>query len=453
MQQHRWHPYARLMIAGLLSGILYVFLLGTIRSDSFRLMGLFAGAFGLYLWQVREVSRLEGLGLRTLGAIGILALLCRLLVVLPLPNLSDDYFRFAWDGRLWCHGVNPFLEVPRTLMQDPEAAARLGLTPALFAGLNSPDYFTIYPPVLQGLFAGAAWLAPDSLPVFVWILKGIIVMAEGLNLYLIYRILRQLELPLAGLALYALNPLVIVELTGNLHFEALMITGILLLIWCLLRGQIAAAGAGLALGILTKLLPLMFMPLLLRRLGWGRTIWLGIVAGGVTLLGFLAILRPETLAHLSQSIDLYFRKFEFNASFYYLVRWVGYLVKGYNIIQKAGPWLAFTTVCLILLYMLLERKPGVRTLPAALMWCLLIYFSMASIVHPWYITTLVALCGMTTYRFPVLWSVLLPLTYLTYQTTAYTENLWITGGCYILLWGAIMAEWRWPGIGQRLIRV
>jgi Ca2+/Na+ antiporter len=58
-------------------------------------------------------------------------------------------------------------------------------------------------------------------------------------------------------------------------------------------------------------------------------------------------------------------------------------------------------------------------------WILLIYLGFAAVIHPWYLTPLVALSVFIRYRFILLWSALVPLSYLTYRTVPYSENLWI----------------------------
>jgi hypothetical protein len=46
------------------------------------------------------------------------ALLFRLLLLFAVPALSDDFYRFLWDGRLSLEGINPFLYTPRQLIQS-----------------------------------------------------------------------------------------------------------------------------------------------------------------------------------------------------------------------------------------------------------------------------------------------------------------------------------------------
>ncbi len=364
----------------------------------------------------------------------------RLLLLPSLPNLSDDYFRFIWDGRLLNQGISPFLQIPETLMQNPDEAMQWGLTEELFQGLNSPKYFTIYPPVNQWIFWLGAKIFPTSIRGSVLIMKLCLLLAEVGSLFLLVDLIKLFKLPLNSFSLYAFNPLVIVELSGNLHFEAVLIFFLLATLWALVKYPYWIASLPFALAISSKLLPLMFFPLFIRRLGWVKTLVFSLLSFLWIGLMFGLILDLDTLKHMGESVGLYFRSFEFNASVYYLVRWWGFQEYGYNIIQSAGKNLALAVFIGIWLYVFLERSPNLSNFPRAMMWALLIYFTGATIVHPWYICTLVALCSLTTYRFPLIWTLLLPLTYFTYQTDAYTENLWFIGLEYVILWGYLVLE-------------
>jgi hypothetical protein len=74
------------------------------------------------------------------------------------------------------------------------------------------------------------------------------------------------------------------------------------------------------------------------------------------------------------------------------------------------------------------------------MWAFAIYLFCATIVHPWYISTLVAFCLFTNFRFPIVWSFLALFSYATYQTTAYIEDLSLVGLEYAMLFGFLVWE-------------
>ena len=136
-----------------------------------------------------------------------------------VPNLSDDYLRFIWDGRLLAHGYNPYLYLPTQLVHTALGSSA-GLTDSLFQGLNSPRYFTVYPPLNQAFFGLAAWLFPTNLLGTIISLRIPILLADLGSIYLLAKLLRRFGKNPNLSLLYGLNPLVILELTGNLHFEA-----------------------------------------------------------------------------------------------------------------------------------------------------------------------------------------------------------------------------------------
>ena len=222
-------------------------------------------------------------------------------------------------------------------------------------------------------------------------------------------------------------------MTGNLHFEALMIFFLLASIYLLEKKKWITSALLFALAVCTKLLPLMFLPLYLRRLGWQKVLLFYTVIGVATLLLFLPLLSSELIAGLQGSIGLYFQKFEFNASLYYIVREIGYYRKGYNIIQTAGSQLAITAFLLIMLYTVLERKQRIMD---SFGWVWLIYLLFALTVHPWYVLPLLALTVLTPYRYAMVWTYFIFLTYAGYTINGFQENLWLVSLEYsvVIVW-------------------
>ncbi|MCH8319142.1 MAG: hypothetical protein IIA88_11730, partial [Bacteroidetes bacterium] len=222
----------------------------------------------------------------------------------------------------------------------------------------------------------------------------------------------------------------------------------------LIKGRYKEAGSAIsfALAVGAKLLPLIFLPLLLKRLGFKKSIFYYLIVASCMLILFIPffLLLSSVPAKFFSSFLLYFQKFEFNASIYYIVRWIGYQFVGYNIITQAGIALAATTAVLIGFITYFERitslaaklnKPG-KNLPQTMLWVLACYFLLATTVHPWYITTLVALSVFSKYRFAIIWSALIPLTYMTYQTIPYQENLYLIMAAYLVVFGWMIYEIR-----------
>lgn len=423
-------------LAALLVSAAYGLLAYAVPRPAFGLLaGLLALAFGLYWWLLKT-----GLPLRQ----GLLAaLLLRLLWLPSLPALSDDYHRFRWDGLLLSQGHNPYRHRPDELAGPgaaPTTANEQLIT--IYPRLNSPHYYSVYPPVDQAAFGLAAWLFPASERGFVVALRVLLLMAELATAGLLLALLRQFGQPPERALWYLLNPLVIVELTGNLHFEGLVGCFALLMLWLLARGRAAAGGGALALAVATKLLPLLVLPLLLRRLAWQQLWRFGLaLAAGLALL-FAPFLSLELIENIGRSLNLYFRSFEFNASVYYVVRAAGKWLTGYNQIALLGPALALLTATGGLLLAGTERRPTWVTLPRALLLLLTLYFLLATTVHPWYLAPLVLLSCFTRARYALVWSGMAVLSYAAYRTTAYTENLWLVALEYTIVLAVLLLDFR-----------
>lgn len=416
---------------------------------------LLAGTFilGYLVRQSDAALILTGYGLAFAGYAAVLgqrrprpafwiaaAIALRLLLLFAFPALSDDVYRFIWDGRLWAAGLNPFDQLPGYYLQPGHAVP--GLDQALFDRLNSPSYHTIYPPVAQGIFALAARLSPGSWYGAMLVMKGFLLLCELGSLWLIAQLLLHYRLPSRRLLLYALNPLILVEITGNLHFEGAMVFFLLAGWYAMLHRRWIAAGVLLAGSVAAKLLSLLLLPLLLRRVPLRHYLPLFGAGAVALLLAFGPLLSGFFLDNFGSSLDLYFRRFEFNGSLYYLARRAGFEYRGYNLIATIGPALAVAAGLSILLLAALERRPDWRNLARAGLWAVCIFLFCTTTVHPWYLCLPVLFCLFTPYRFPLWWSALIVLTYVNYSFDPYREVMWIVGLEYGLLLLIIVWELR-----------
>jgi hypothetical protein len=365
------------------------------------------------------------------------AIVFRVMLLPAWPNLSDDFYRFIWDGRLLVGGIDPYAQLPSFYM---EAGNTLRFLPeSLYTKLNSPEYFTVYPPVNQYIFMFAAWLFPGSVFWSMVVMKLIVVAADIANVLLIRKLLTYNGISEKKTLLYALNPLVILETAGNLHFEALMLFFILTGVYYSMKSQTLTSGIFFGLSIATKMLPLMLLPTYLKRLQWKPLVFFYGSILIVLLLISLPLFSSEFLAGMGESIGLYFNKFEFNASVYFLLRELGYLIVGYNMIGLIGkvlPAFSFVLIIIISFY----RGYGKEDLLKVFVLVFTIYFFLSTTVHPWYLVTLVGLSVFTGFRYPVIWSVLIFLTYAGYDAEGFHEINWILWLEYFIVYVVFFYE-------------
>lgn len=389
------------------------------------------------------------------------AIAFRLVFVFATPALSDDFWRYLWDGRLLSMGLNPYRYLPAELVNS--VWYQEGALDQLYTELNSPNYYTVYPPFIQLLFASTAWLFPKNVLGAVISLRLMTIAAELGTLLAIKGILHRLKYPLWLLLIYAFNPLVIIELSGNLHTEAWMIFFLALALYALLLGALHWSAFSFALAVGAKLLPLLFLPLILRRLWFKKGVVYCCIVGILNILLFACFLDIALLQKIRTGVQLYFAHFEFNASVYYFLRY--WLINEYWQIWEyhdyfRGFWplegflhydlyvilrktLPFIDVLLILWFSWHPRAH--RTTAYFMLSFLVVYsvhFFMATTVHPWYIAPLVLLSTWTAYRYILLWTWWMGFTYISYQGVEFGEHTWVILLEYLSVFACLIWELR-----------
>ena len=354
-----------------------------------------------------------------------ISILYRLFFILSIPSLSDDYFRFIWDGQLMLNGINPFNLLPTQVsIEFPNKAE-------LLAGMNSPNYYTVYPPIAQIAYFLSTWISPNSILGSIIVMRSIILAAEIGVILLLPKLLRQLNINPLNSLWYSLNPLVIIELTGNLHFEGIVLFFFLLAIYLLALNKEKLSAVAWAFAAATKLIPIFFLPIVIRKLSLKKAIVFYTTFGAIFFALWIPFYNSTLLPHFLQSISLYSKTFEFNASTYYIIRAIGFEAIGWNIIETAGPWLARVTYLGIIVILLKKKIISWNGFFTALLFAMSWYYLLALIVHPWYSITLVFLAVFTRFRYPMLWSFLAVLSYWAYSNPTFQENLWLIGLEYV----------------------
>jgi hypothetical protein len=234
------------------------------------------------------------------------AVLFRLAALPMLPSLSDDGYRYIWDGVVAVEAeMSPYAARPNN-----PALAEWQDEP-IYARMNSPAYYSVYPPASQLLFRVAASVySPWGWVASWWLLKGLLVAVELGGVLLFVRVVGA-----HAAALYAWSPLAVVEIAGQGHTEAVVVGGVgLLLAAAGSRFPVRSVGATVA--GLAKLYPLALLPATWRRDGWR-----GILASvfiGVALT--VAVWTPGAGEHVRESLGLFLGTFDAYAGPYRLLK-------------------------------------------------------------------------------------------------------------------------------------
>ena len=261
-------------------------------------LGGYALSFAPYFFVVYLISRrgfLDGVGAsRWCVIISLCALFVRLVMVCSPPLLSDDVYRYVWDGRVALAGINPFVYAP-----DAVELAHLR-DDAVWPLINHKQVPTIYPPVAQWLFALNASLGGG-----VASLKALFVLVEVACLGLVWLAVRRsawcAERGALALTAYLLNPTVCVELAWSGHLDVLaygtLTAAAMWWRWRVRAGQrgedegshrlrdVLVVAALLGVSAASKMLPIIALPLFVLAPRGERRAWRGVVMERVAMVG------------------------------------------------------------------------------------------------------------------------------------------------------------------------
>lgn len=243
------------------------------------------------------------------------ALALRLMFVFQPAQLSDDIYRYLWDGHNLLRGVNPYAAAPAAMTPPADLLQ-------VHAAINHQEYITIYPPAAQLVFAAGAALGGKVVG-----LKALLVLLDLALCALLILLLQRVQLPVWRAVLYAWNPLPVLEIAGSGHADgagmALFAAALLLLLTCgdrRLRG--ASSGALFATAGLVKLFPLVLAPVLFLLVPSGRR--LHFLAGFSTAAALLCIPFLPHLVNMLQTLGVYAGNWEFAGfAFNTLRHWTG----------------------------------------------------------------------------------------------------------------------------------
>ncbi|WP_072989241.1 glycosyltransferase 87 family protein [Pseudozobellia thermophila] len=413
----------------------YTFAYHLDRTDFVKLITLFASLFFLCF----RIVRFEKWNMKFLLVTGMLF---RLVFLLAEPNLSQDFYRFIWDGHLVANLQNPYVAAPDFLIQQKDLV--IPHAQVLYKGMGelSAQHFSNYPPLNQLFFALAALLGGRDLMGSIIAMRVVIVLSDLGIVYFGRKLLKNLNRSTHLIFWYFLNPLVIVELTGNLHFEGVML---FFFVWALYLVSIkkwAWAAIPYALSICVKLVPLLFLPLFLKHLGVKKSLGFYILVGLCCLMLFVPFHSPEFIANYGQTVGLWFSNFEFNAGLYNLVKQIAIQFDGkpWELIKSYGTITKVFTVSLVLLLTFFRKNEKLSTLMGSMLWALTLYYLVTPTVHPWYIAFLVVMGIFTDYRFALIWSAAATLSYFAYAQPDFKENLVLLFVEYISVYAFIVYE-------------
>jgi hypothetical protein len=376
-------------------------------------LGLFGLAFAAYLVALAASRRLSRRGL--LLCLGV-ALVWRAALVTTPPLLSEDVYRYVWEGRIQLHGGNPYAWGDR-----PESPRWQSLHDEVWRGVGHKGYTAVYPPLF--LLASRAVVAlQDS----VTAMKAFLVVCELATLGALALVLRRRRLPLERLLVLAWSPLALLEIAGSGHNDAFGMLWMVLALVALDADRPLLSALAASAGFMSKLLPG------LVAVAWARRYRAWHVLAGVLLASGLVLLYldPEAKKTMLLSLSKYSRYWRFNET---LFAPFAALLGSHTAAVRAGALLSLGAA----LALAWRRTEPVASATAVVA----LFLLLTPNVLPWYALWLLPLLVLRDEPAALLFTGTVSLAYLVYPAFQSGEPWKIGWGWRLLEYGPCALVW------------
>jgi alpha-1,6-mannosyltransferase len=293
----RLHTWYLLAVGVSLVGLsCYIAMLGDLSISLTRFIIAFGLQFALYIVAIRIVFGLRDTRTRSLLLIFTVAIACRLPLIGSTPTLSNDIYRYLWEGRVIGAGFNPFSHAP----DAPELEF---LRDENFDAINHKHLQAIYPPAAQAAFVVGAFAHNGILSQ-----KIIFALFDLATMVLLLLWLRARKRRPVLCAIYGWSPLVGLEFAHAGHMDSLGIFFLVLAALFFEKRRDVVGIVALALSFLAKYLSLVLVPFFICKRRYSAKLW---IFAAVAVAGFLPFLGAST--KLFSSLGVYGRHWNFNS--------------------------------------------------------------------------------------------------------------------------------------------
>jgi len=384
-------------------------------------------AYAVAVYETRSKETQQSDPARFLVLMLSAAILFRITLLFSPPTLSDDIYRYVWDGRMQQMGINPYVHAP-------DSPALASFRDIFHASINNRHISTIYPPLTQMAFwlTDRIWHSPYAMKIFFTLCDiGVVGVVLGM--------LRRRGLPLTRALIYAWNPLVLVEAAGSGHSDPLAVGLMLAALLALLHGHPVGAPILLALSFTAKFFSVVLLPAFYRHTHRIRSLlWFPVVI----VLCYLPY--ADAGDRLFHGLLVYGDKWRFNDSVFTVLLYM----TGSLEYSKAVIGVVFVSV---MAFRFFQQPDAVKTayvLVGA-------YLILTPTFQPWYMLWIVPLLCVFPNRAWLLLSGLCMASYhvlvLFAQTGLWKENEWIRLVQFVPFYALLIGDAIWKYAARRRV--
>lgn len=318
------------------------------------------------------------------------------LTVWPLaPALSDDPYRYRWEGKLQAAGGNPY-------ESRPADARWSGLRDATYPRVVGKDFKAVYGPLIEQMelwtYGAASAVEIDPVRQVFWF-KAPFALCDLSAMVVLWMLLGAYSLPRERILIYAWSPLPVIAFWATGHNDSIVVLLVALALLAAAKERWTWAFVALGLAVAAKIWPVLLFPAFIgwkrnRPLRWWQ--W----SAAVPIFGVLFLPYWTNVTENLRFMSGFMGGWRNNDSLYGILLWLTGDV--YH-----AKYAAFAIVAIAVAGLTLRQLP----LERASLWAIAIMLMVSANCHPWYLTWLLPLLVLLPVPALLLWTALAPLAY------------------------------------------
>ncbi|MEL6410325.1 MAG: hypothetical protein AAFQ38_07990 [Pseudomonadota bacterium] len=370
----------------------------------------------------------------------IVGTLARLLQFGTSTIIEDDYYRYLWDGAVVSIWHSPFSHAPLDVLNGTAGSTELQDLAKrgedILSRVNHPEIRTIYPSVLQAIFAFSHLLAPFDLDGW----RAVLLLFEFGIAGLILALLLHFQRSPLWLALYWWNPLVIKEVANSAHMEPVLMLPVLLAVYAIVRLRPIWASVWFVIAAGVKVWPFLIGALVWRNCFYDRPLFLKCIAVACVITGVLFL--PVVLSSLDQSSGFvaFAQNWKASSAAILVAEWItGFFTTDPEIASGAARLLL--GVALLATFVAICARPAVNEniLIRRVFLMIAALYLLAPSQTPWYFIWIAPFLCLFPVRGLILAGVTLPLHYLFFFFVLHDQEQVYRQGVVWLIWIPVWA--------------
>ena len=357
---------------------------------------LFVVSFGIYFYLIFFTQDKN-----EVNVLLWVSILFRLIFLFAIPILSTDYIRYIFDGQLILNGFNPYLFNPADILANSTPIPN-DLFGDFFAPITNNEVYSTTFPIVHFVSVLSALFTNIHPLISIVILRIPIIVADFVLIKFLIKLLDKLNLSYSGLLIYALNPLVIIGLTGNISFIGVMLCFFAIGLYFIIHNKWINSIFFFALAATSSIFTFLLIPLVFKKLQLAKSIAFVLIITAIFSLFWLPFYHELFWETFSTNVMNNFTGFTTNFGLKHVID---------SFTGEANIILPILFV-VALISISISRASDWISILKGMMFCLTAFMLLNYTIEPYYFVLLVFFSALVhQYHYAIIWSLFAIINY------------------------------------------